>query len=76
MQNKVHGFKLNGDMDGYLEKYHGGCRTNTHLGGYWNSLLWDERKISGMEIKNPASAGLGLFGSNCHRFRPASQIKK
>ena len=76
MQNKVHGFKLSGDMSGYLEKYHGGCRTNTRLGGYRNCLFWDEWKISGMEIKNPVSAGLILFGSDCHPFGPASQVNK
>jgi hypothetical protein len=49
MQNKVHGFKLNGVISGYLEKYHGGGRTIQARRGYKNSPLRDERKKTGME---------------------------
>jgi len=40
---------LNGDISGYLEKYHGGGRTMKARGGYKNPPLRDERKKSGME---------------------------
>jgi hypothetical protein len=57
MQNKVHGFKLNGDISGYLEKYHGGSRTKEAAGGYRNPALRDEWKNSGMEQKTPHVCG-------------------
>jgi len=49
MQNKVHGFKLNGHKSGCLEKYNCGSRTNDSEAGYINLHDWDERKKSGTE---------------------------
>jgi hypothetical protein len=52
MQNKVHGFKLNGDKYGCPEKCHGGSRTIPRQGGYKLLDELDERKKTGMKTQS------------------------